>query len=212
MKTRVFNADDHPILRKGVTDLLKENQNIQWVGSAEDGKEALEKIRDIQPDVAVLDIEMPYFTGLEVAQALLKENISTHFILLTLFKDETLLKKALEIGIKGYLLKESSTQEILDAIHTVAKGQTYVNPNLRQYLIKYNSNKNPLLEKLTKHEINILKLIARQKTSVEIANMLFISPKTVANHRHNIGKKLELTGQQNALLKWAIEHRNLLIQ
>ena len=207
--TTVFNADDHPILRKGVTDLLIESEGIQWVGSAKDGKEALEKIRNIQPNVAILDIEMPHFTGLEVAQTLLQEGCKTHFILLTLFKEETLLKKALEIGVKGYLLKESSEKEILGAIQAVAKGQTYINPNLMQYLNKSNKN-SPLLENLTKHEINILKLIARQKTSVEIANMLFISPKTVGNHRSNIGKKLGLDGEQNGLLKWAIEHRELM--
>jgi len=209
MKIRVFNADDHPILRKGVTDLLTESEGIQWVGSAKDGRDALEKIRNIRPDVAILDFEMPYFTGLEVARILIKENISTYFILLTLFKDKTLLQKALAIGVKGYLLKESSEKEILETIKIVAKGQTYTNPNLMEYLINTN-NSSPLLDNLTKHEINILKLIARQKTSIEIGNMLFISPKTVANHRGNISKKLELTGEQNGLLMWAIEHRDLL--
>jgi DNA-binding NarL/FixJ family response regulator len=206
MKTTVFNADDHPILRKGVTDLLKESEGIQWVGSAKDGQEALDKIQNIRPDVAILDIEMPYLTGLEVAQKLIERNISTRFILLTLFKDEALLKKALTIGIKGYLLKESSETEILDCIKTVAKGEVYVNPNLAQYLSNHTIANNSLLDKLTKHEINILKLIAKQKTSSEIANMLFISPKTVSNHRNNISKKLDLSGEQNGLLKWAIQH------
>ena len=210
MSIRVFNADDHPILKKGVSDLLKESQGIEWTGSADNGKDALEKIRQIRPDVAVLDIEMPHFTGLQVAQILLEEGISTHFILLTLFKDGTLLKKAIEIGVKGYLLKESSEQEILDCIDSAAKGRAYVNPSLTHYLISLNKKENPLLEKLTKHEVNILKLIARQKTSVEIASMLFISPKTVSSHRSNIGKKLALTGVQNGLLKWAIENRSLL--
>jgi YesN/AraC family two-component response regulator len=103
MMTTVFNADDHPILRKGVTELLTEREDLQWVGSAKDGKDALEKIRNIRPDVAILDIEMPYFTGLEVVQILLQEGCKTHFILLTLFKDETLLRKAMEIGVKGYV-------------------------------------------------------------------------------------------------------------
>lgn len=164
----------------------------------------------MKPDVAILDIEMPHHTGLEVAQMLLEESISTRFVLLTLFKDGTLLRKAIEIGVKGYLLKESSEQEILDCIHSVAKGSTYVNPSLTQYLIPLTKKENPLLEKLTKHEINILKLIAHQKTSTEIASMLFISPKTVSSHCSNIGKKLELTGVQNGLLKWAIENRSLL--
>lgn len=210
MPIKVFNADDHPILRKGVTDLLNETEDIQWVGSAENGQEALEKIRSIQPDVAILDIEMPHYSGLEVARILLEEGSKTAFVLLTLFKDETFLRNAISMGVKGYLLKESSEKEILDCIRSVYRGQAYVNPSLTQYLININAPKADVLSNLSNHEINILKLIARQKTSSEIADMLFISPKTVSNHRSNISKKLELSGEQNSLLKWAIEHRELL--
>ncbi len=210
MPIRVFNADDHPILRKGITDLLIETVDMEWAGSAENGKEALEKIRSIQPDVALLDIEMPHQSGLEVAQTLLAAGIKTEFILLTLFKDETFLQNAIEMGIKGYLLKESSEKEILDCIRSVHRGIPYVNSSLTQYLISNKSKKDSILSNLSEHEINILKLIAKQKTTAEIADMLFISPKTVGNHRSNISKKLELTGEQNGLLKWAIENRNLL--
>lgn len=210
MPIRVFNADDHPILRKGITDLLVETEDMEWVGSAEHGKSAMEKIRLIQPDVALLDIEMPYFSGLEVAKQLMEEGGETEFILLTLFKDESFFRNAIEMGIKGYLLKESSTAEILDCIRAVYGGKAYVNPSLTQYLIKQQQSEHDALSKLSDHEINILKLIARQKTTAEIADMLFISPKTVGNHRSNISKKLELTGEQNGLLKWAIEHKDML--
>jgi two-component system nitrate/nitrite response regulator NarL len=209
MLIRVFNADDHPLLRKGVTGLLKESAKIQWVGSAGDGKEALDKIRNIEPDVAILDIEMPHLTGLEVAQQLIAEGIDTKFVLLTLFKDETFFKHAIRLGIKGYLLKESTEKEILDCIESVHQGKHYVNPSLTQYLIS-DKEKNELLINLSKREINVLKLIAQQKTTPEIANMLFISTKTVSNHRSNVSKKLKLAGEQNGLLKWAIEHRDLL--
>ncbi|MFK7775095.1 MAG: DNA-binding response regulator [Saprospiraceae bacterium] len=209
MKIRVFNADDHPLLRKGVTELLKETDGLEWVGSAEDGKEALDKIKSIQPDVAILDIEMPHHTGLEVAQILLEEGIKTKFVLLTLFKEESFFRNAMKAGVKGYLLKESSEKEIIDCIHSVNQGKPYVNPSLTQYLI-FEKPTNNILDNLTDHEVNILKLIARQKTTAEIASMLFISPKTVSNHRGNIGKKLDLSGEQNGLLKWAIEHRDLL--
>lgn len=211
MTISVFNADDHPILRKGVTDLLKESKETQWVGSAADGQEAIEKIRALQPDVAILDIEMPHQTGLDVARTLISEGIRTNFILLTLFKDEHFFQNALKVGVKGYLLKESSEQEILDCIRSVASGRAYVNPSLTHYLLKQNDPAADFLNKLTEHEINILKLIARQKTTAEIADMLFISPKTVSNHRTKISKKLELGGEQNALLKWAIEHRDQLV-
>jgi DNA-binding NarL/FixJ family response regulator len=210
MPIRVFNADDHPILRKGITDLLQETEDMEWVGSAENGQEALQKIRALQPDVAILDIEMPFQTGLEVARALLAEDSRTAFVLLTLFKDESFFRHAIEAGIRGYLLKESSEKEILDCIRSVHAGKAYVNSSLTQYLIPKANAESQLLAMLSDHEVNILKLIARQKTTAEIADMLFISPKTVANHRSNISKKLALTGEQNALLKWAIEHRELL--
>lgn len=207
---KVFNADDHPILCKGVSDLIGETQDMEWVGSAADGNEALRKIRALQPDVAILDIEMPGLTGLEVAKKLLDENTSTQLILLTLFKEEAFLRQAIDMGVKGYLLKESRQQEILDCIRTVANKQAYISPGMSRYLIKSPKPENSILSALSKHEINILKLISRQKTSAEIADMLFISPKTVGNHRSNIGKKLELSGEQNGLLKWAMKHRDLL--
>ena len=210
MNIKVFNADDHPLLRKGVSNLLAETHDIDWVGSAENGKEALEKIRAIQPDVAILDIEMPHLSGLEVAKILLAENCKTAIVLLTLFKDETFFHNAINIGVKGYLLKESSEAEILTCIRSVHQGKPYVNANLSYMLLNLQKDANPVLDNLSKHEINILKLIARQKTSAEIADMLFISPKTVGNHRSNISKKLSLKGEQNGLLKWAIEHRELL--
>lgn len=209
MKIRIFNADDHPLLRKGVTDLLKESDDLEWVGCAADGKEALGKIRSLKPDVAILDIEMPHYTGLEVARILIEEGIKTRFVLLTLFKEESFFRNAMKVGVKGYLLKESNEKEILDCIYSVNQGKPYVNSSLTHFLMSEEPTNN-ILANLTDHEVNILKLIARQKTTAEIANMLFISPKTVSNHRGNIGKKLNLSGEQNGLLKWAIENRELL--
>jgi DNA-binding NarL/FixJ family response regulator len=211
MLIRVLHADDHPILRKGVTDLLNQTEGMEWVGSAENGQEALEKIRALKPDVAILDVEMPILTGLAVAQTLLTESSSTRLILLTIFNDPTFMNRALQLGVKGYLLKDSSEKEILEGIRYVYEGRPYVSASMTQYLINQPSNPNKdILSQLSNHEINIVKLIARQKTSLEIADMLFISPKTVANHRANISKKLALDGQQNGLLKWALEHRDLL--
>lgn len=210
MAIRVFNADDHPILRKGITDLINQTEGLEWVGSAENGKLALEKIRDINPDVAILDIEMPEMTGMEAAQTLIDEGSNTKFVLLTLFKDQSFLNRALSLGIKGYLLKESTEKEILECIQFVHAGKAYVNASMTQYLVQQKTEQNDVLSVLSKHEVNILKLIARQKTSAEIASMLFISPKTVSNHRTNISKKLDLKGEQNGLLKWAMKHKDLL--
>ncbi|MFK7937683.1 MAG: response regulator [Saprospiraceae bacterium] len=207
---RVFNADDHPMLRKGVADLLKETSGIEWVGSAANGQEALEKIRHLKPDVALLDIEMPLMTGMEVGKELIAEGSTTAVVLLTLFKDEHFFRSALQMGIRGYLLKESREDEIIAAIKTVHAGRAYVNPSLTHLLIQSPAEQGDELADLSKHEINILKLIAKEKTTKEIAGMLFISPKTVSNHRRNISKKLDLGGEQNGLLKWALAHKALL--
>ena len=207
----VFNADDHPILKKGVTDLVLQTEGLKWIGSADNGKEALEKIRTLKPDVAILDIEMPNHSGLEVVKILSEENLKTKFILLTLFKDESFFQNALDIGVSGYLLKESSEKEIIDCIHSVYSGRPYVNPSLTHLLYTKKRKEDSPIQKLSDHERNILKLIALKKTSAEIADMLFISPKTVANHRNNISKKLQLDGKQNALLLWVMENKELIV-
>ena len=210
MAIRVFNADDHPILCKGISHLIIQTDGMDWVGSAENGRDALEKVRAIKPDVAILDIEMPYMNGIDVAKTLLEEGTHTRFILLTLFKDKAFLNRALELGIKGFLLKESTEKEIVECIRFVSEGKAYVNSSMTQYIVNHSTVPSSVLALLSSHEINILKLIARRKTSNEIADMLFISPKTVSNHRTNIGKKLDLNGEQNGLLKWAIENKDLL--
>jgi len=210
MPTRVFNADDHPMLLKGIIDLIRNTEGLEWVGSAGDGREALAKIRNLNPDIAILDIEMPYMNGLEVAKTLIAEGCETGIILLTLFKEESFLRNAISTGVKGYLLKESSEKEILDCIESVSKGQIYVNPKLTHILLDSKAKEHQIFDILSKQELNILKLIASHKTSAEIADMLFISPKTVGNHRSNITKKLELSGEQNSLLKWALDHKDLI--
>lgn len=210
MAIRVYNADDHPIFRKGISDLIQEAAELEWVGSAKDGKVALEDIRSLVPDIAVLDMEMPYQSGLDVVQTLVEEGIDTHFIVLTLHKEAAVLDNALKMGAKGYLLKESTERDILACIHAVAEGRVYVDPSLVQYLALQKKDKGDALAVLSDHEVDILRLISRQKTSAEIADMLFISPKTVANHRSNISKKLNLAGVQNGLLKWAMQHKGSL--
>ena len=210
MTIKVFNADDHPLLRKGVTDLINETPDLEWVGSADNGQDAVDKIRSIKPDIALLDIEMPHLSGIDVAKQLIGENTSTQFIVLTLFNDASFLQNAMKTGIRGYLLKDSSEKIILDCIRSVHAGKAYVNPELTQYLLSSKNVHDSILSSLSDHEVNILKLIAKQKTTAEIANMLFISPKTVSNHRSNISKKLELSGEQNGLLKWAMANQNIL--
>ncbi|MFT7546033.1 MAG: DNA-binding NarL/FixJ family response regulator [Gammaproteobacteria bacterium] len=153
---------------------------------------------------------MPNHSGVDVAKILIAEGSKTKFVILTLYKDETLFHKAMELGIKGYLLKESDEKEIIDCVISVGSGMVYVHPTMSQYFISKRTVKNEVLGRLSDHEVNILKLISQQKTSAQIADMLFISLKTVGNHRSNISKKIELVGEQNGLLKWAMEHKGML--
>lgn len=209
MLINVLNADDHPILRKGVKDMIIAHEQFRWVGSAADGAEAKDKIIALQPDVALLDIEMPLLSGLEIAESIKGLGLPTKIIILTLYNDKAMFTRAMNTGIKGYILKDSTVKEIQDCIISVHKGIPYVNASLTKFLVDNKKSQNAL-EDLTKHEINILKLIAREKTTSEIANMLFLSPKTIANHRNNMSKKLKLNGIQNGLLKWALNHKDLL--
>lgn len=205
---RVLNADDHPMLRKGVSHLLKESPGIDWVGSAENGYTAQEKISDLKPDIALLDLEMPKQSGIQTAIKLISAGSKTKFVLLTLFRDTSFLRQAINAGIKGYLLKDSSESEIIKCIETVHNGGTYIDSTLSASLVGLTKIvPSSDLNLLSKQERNIVKLISMNKTSKEIATMLFLSPKTIANHRRNISKKLNLSGEQNSLLKWVLEHK-----
>lgn len=207
MNIRVLNADDHPMLRNGIVQLLTQTEGIDWVGSASDGREALEKTLSLKPDIALLDIEMPYLSGIELCQKIRDAGLKTRIILLTLFKESAYIKAAFNEGAMGYLLKEANGNEIISCIKSVHSGKRYVSPSLTDVILDSNRVEDTVLSRLTEHEINILKLIAKNKTSKEIADMMFLSIKTIANHRNNISKKLELDGQQNALLKWVLENK-----
>lgn len=210
-------ADDHPLLLKGLEDLLAEEQDMQVIGKASNGQEALELVTQLRPDVAILDVEMPEMNGIEAARRLLaQQKLPTRIIILTLYKDEDIFSEAMRMGVSGYVLKENALTEIVNCVRQVHRGEPYVSAHLTKFLLQHRtateqrSKEEELLESLTTQEINILKLIARHKTSREIADMLFISTKTVENHRSNITKKLDLEGRHNSLLTWALEHQEVI--
>ena len=213
-KITVLVADDHPIFRVGLVNVIKQNKNISLLAEAENGEQAINLIREHQPNVAVLDIEMPGLNGLQVCELILKEKINTKVLILTLFKEIDLYKKAIEIGASGYLLKDNATGELITAIETVSRNETFYSESLKANLIARKSHliADPLIaeiiSKLTNTEKKILMIIAEQKTTKEIASKLFVSEKTVENHRYNISKKLNLEGVQNGLLKFAIENQS----
>lgn len=206
-------ADDHPIVRQGLRQTIEKESGLIIVAEADNGQTALEIIKKFHPQIAILDINMPNLDGFEVVRAAREFDLETQFIILTIHDDEIMFNEAIDLGVKGYVLKQSALEDIISCIKTVAKSQYYASPSLTTFLINRNrlsldlSEKKKSLKDLTRSEIRILKMIADDKTTKEIADELFISPTTVEKHRANISRKLELKGSY-ALLRFAIKHQS----
>lgn len=202
----IIIADDHPLLLKGLYDfLLEKKYNI--IDKASDGISAYNLILKHNPDIAILDIEMPKLTGIEIAKKCKANHISTKIILITLHREKDLFYQAQELNIFGYILKDFAIEEIQTCLDSVSNGIPYFSPKIKSLLTK-KSESNNLLSNLTPSEVKILKLIAKDKTNKEIAEMLFISVRTVEKHRSNIIIKLSLSPKTNSLLIWAKENLN----
>jgi DNA-binding NarL/FixJ family response regulator len=210
MKYTAVVADDHPIFRKGLVNILQEMDDVEIVAEVSDGLEAYRKIIAKRPHVAILDIEMPGLTGLEVCKKVLSEKSDTKFVVLTMHKDKDFFNDAMNIGVSGYLLKDNAITELILCVEKVLAGGQFVSPGIEKLLVlKDKAQEVPGMDKLTATEKIILKLIAENKTSADIAQLLFISANTVDVHRSNIVKKLGIEGK-NSLLKFAIQNKALL--
>ena len=209
--------DDHPLFRQGLRQVIQSDPRFELAGESDDGEAALQLIQQVKPDVAVLDVNLPRMSGLEVAMILQTKKLKVGLVVLTMLKDEQAFNQAMNLDIKGYVLKENAAEEILNCIASVAEGNPYVSPSLTSYLLRRRNRaellatRTPSLEDLTTAERRILKGIAQKKTTKEIAAELFISPRTVETHRANISSKLMLKGP-NSLLQFAVEHRDALKQ
>ncbi len=205
-------ADDHPIFRRGLRDVIAGDATLRLIGEADDGEQAWQLIRELQPTVAVLDIHMPKRNGIQLAGLVMQHRLPVELIILTMDPEEGLLHEALNLGVKGYLLKENAIAELLAAIHRVAGGNGFICPALSTALLRHNAAWEALreqkvgLSRLTAAERQILKLIADDRTSKEIAELLGCSPRTVETHRQNISHKLELSGT-HSLLRFAFDHK-----
>jgi DNA-binding NarL/FixJ family response regulator len=210
---RLLIADDHPLLRAGLRQVIATDPHLQIVAEAADGATALELLTAHQPDVAVLDIEMPNLTGFALLRALRAQRLTTAVVFLTMYHDEEMFNEALDLGALGYVLKDSATTDITRAIRAVAVGQPYISPAISSYLFNRATRATTLMQQLpqlsdlTPTERRVLKLIAENMTSKEIAAKLFISYRTVENHRANICQKLNLKGS-HSLLKFAFDHKS----
>lgn len=207
-KLKILIADDHPILIQGLAAIISRIQYVDVILEAENGQKALEIIREQKPHIAVLDIDMPGLTGIEVAQATKDLRSETKIVFITLHKERSLFNEARKMGVSGYLLKEFSIGEIERCIYEVSRGNEFISAALKDVLI---SDVKVNMEIFTKTERNILLLIAKEKTTIEIADMLFVSPKTIETHRRNIVKKLNLKPEKNSLIKWVYKYHKLLV-
>ncbi len=212
---KVIIADDHPMMRSGVKSVLLTDPQIEIIAEAKDGEEAYNLILKHQPDVALLDVEMPKINGLEIARRIKSDNVKARIIFLTMYKEEDMFNEAMDIGAFGYVLKENAVEDVLESVKTVSENRYYISPIISGYLVKRLNTQNdfalqqPSINDLTKSERAILKLISQDKTTQQIADELHISYKTVENHRNNISKKLNLSGT-HSLVKFAIKNKEKL--
>ncbi len=215
-KIRVLIADDHPIFSRGLRQVLSADPAFELIAEAQDGEAALQQIETLRPDVAVLDIDMPKKDGFDVVRAMEQRKLSSPVIFLTMHKDEELFNGAMDLGVRGYVLKESAFSELVESIKAVVAGHHYVSPSLSTYLLSRRkrhdalTEERPGLKELTAAERRVLQLVAAGMSTSDIARELCVSIRTVENHRAHICDRLSLQGR-DALLRFALTHKSALL-
>lgn len=210
---RILIADDHPIFRQGLRQVIESQPGLTVVAEAADGEGALQRLREADIAVAVLDVMMPGKDGFSVARAAREQRLTAAMIFLTMHKDEHYLDAALDAGVRGYVLKDNAATEIVECIRSVAGGGEYISPTLSSFLIRRHTRaaslaeQKPAIEQLTATERRIVRLVADGLTSREIAAQLGIGVRTVEHHRNNVAVKLALRGS-HALTKFALRHKS----
>lgn len=209
-KINLLLADDHQLVRKGFRALLEELEFVEIVGEAANGKEVISLLRSgVRPQVALLDYEMPVMNGLEATLEIRRDYFGVKVIMLTMLQSKELVQEAVEKGVSGFLFKNTSLDELSDAIRRVAAGDTYFSSEVALTLLKSAPNPDsPLLALLSERETEILKLVAQGLSSAEIGRQLFISPRTVDTHRNNIIHKLDVPGIAG-LVQFAVRNKLL---
>jgi DNA-binding NarL/FixJ family response regulator len=205
---RVVLADDHAVVRKGIRQFLEEAGDIVVVAEAADGDTALAKIRDERPDVAVLDIQMPHGTGIEVTRAVRDERLPVGVLVLTAYDDDPYVQAVLEAGANGYVLKNASSEEIVQAVHTVHEGQMALDPSVARKIVARwisagQAPPEPAEPRPSPREMDVLKLVARGLTNKAIAVQLKISERTVQGHIASLFAKLGVNSRTEAVVRAA---------
>jgi DNA-binding NarL/FixJ family response regulator len=209
---KIAIADDHPIFRSGLRFLLEASFPELEIIEFDNGSAVLEYCLTQAPDIAILDIDMPAPNGLEVCSDLRKVKSSSKIIILTMYNDPEMLKLAFYNGADGYVVKDNTTEELVDCIQTILSGGSYLAKSILDNEPYFDASNNiaELLGTLTRTELKTLKLVGQKLSSKEIADLLFVSAKSVENYRSRICKKLNLDARNNSLLLWALDHKSII--
>ncbi|MFY9264258.1 MAG: response regulator transcription factor [Solirubrobacterales bacterium] len=202
---KVMIADDHGIVRSGITLLLERQPDIDVIGEAGDGAEALSFAVEHRPDVAILDVSMPKMTGLQAAREIKRQAPDVNVLMLSMHDDERYLYEALRVGAGGYVLKRAADQDLVRAVRAVNDGEPFLTDDAQRSLVKawMESDEEPRFDKLTDRELEVVKLIAEAHTNKQIAAILGLSEKTVESHRSNILNKLGMSDRVE-LVRYAV--------
>ncbi|ASS74239.1 DNA-binding response regulator [Tumebacillus algifaecis] len=201
MTVRIVLCDDHTILRDGLRNLLNSEDDMEVVGEAADGKQAIELVNSLHPDVVIMDINMPELGGVEAVELLTAEHPQLRILILTMFNQDEYLFRTIQAGACGYLLKDSPITEVIEAIRTVIQGGSVLHPDLTHKLLaSYREKENPELEKLSPREHQVLTTLVNGLSNKEIAEELFISEPTVKLHISNIYRKLGVKTRSQAII------------
>jgi two-component system, NarL family, response regulator NreC len=210
-KIKVLIADDHQLFREGLVTLLTDSNQIEVVGQAENGSEAIDKAFKLKPDIIIMDIGMPTLNGIEATKIIKKNQPEVKIIALSMHAEKTYIKRMLEAGAKGYVQKNCAIQKLIEGIIAVNSGSIYLSESITEALVedyleyKKEDDQMRLVESLTSREMEILILVASGKSTGDIAEELYISVKTIGTHKHNILEKLQLKTTAD-LVKFALRH------
>jgi len=207
LRTTVFVADDHAILRDGLATLLAAQPDMEVVGTAANGREAISEVIRLAPRVAIIDISMPELDGIEAARRILTANPNIHIMILSMHAGAQHVFHALEAGVRGYLLKESASREVIEAVRIVQAGRRYLSPRVAEIVAQGVTDRSGVspLSSLSQREREILKLVADGHSSAEIGTLLHLSPKTVDTYRSRMMQKLHVSDLAG-VIKLAIQH------
>ena len=211
MAIKVFIADDHAVVRDGLKSILEAEGDINVVGTASDGRQAVRQLCKLKPDVVIMDIAMPELNGIEATEQVSETCPSTQVVILSMHATSEYIFRALKAGAKGSLLKDAAGQVVVNAVRTVEKGRRYLSQQIEEAVINDYTKRHETaltqspLDMLSSREREILQLVVEGKASVEIAGILFISPKTVETYRSRMMQKLKISDLPS-LVKFAIQH------